>query len=451
MGLKFVIWGRGNQGNILLSLLGNDRVAAFIESDPKLQNTDYQNIPVISYDTYKNDFIHYPVIVSPRASEKEILDRLFSDGIWWAFSYAGSEAGLMGFLRQAPLEVITKSLEKNELLGIYGFNPLGLVMYDYFTKKGHPCRLLLQDSIINLMKTNKDIDDIKLNIQSDTVTHVRSGQRVLLAAPVEAADEKVLRDRAIMEKYDDLSTRKNLYYYPELEKFKNLHEDGRCFIVATGPSLRISDLDVLHRNRKICISLNGIFKAFNRTKWRPDYYVITDPNGVTAWKQDILAMDVKEKFVSDNAWSFKKEEVKDGNIHKWHHNIMAEKGCEPRFSDDFSRITYSGTTVVYDGALQLAVYMGFKEIYLLGTDCEQESGGKVLHFVDNYAPGPSHLHLDSIMLAYQSAKRYADAHGIKIYNATRGGALEVFERVDFDSLFENKYKDQMGEIFIWEQ
>ena len=38
--------------------------------------------------------------------------------------------------------------------------------------------------------------------------------------------------------------------------------------------------------------------------------------------------------------------------------------------------------------------------------------------------------------AYQKAKQYAETHGIKIYNATRGGKLEVFERVDFDSLFE---------------
>lgn len=35
---------------------------------------------------------------------------------------------------------------------------------------------------------------------------------------------------------------------------------------------------------------------------------------------------------------------------------------------------------------------------------------------------------------FEAAKRYADSHGIKIYNATRGGNLEVFERVDFDSL-----------------
>ena len=39
------------------------------------------------------------------------------------------------------------------------------------------------------------------------------------------------------------------------------------------------------------------------------------------------------------------------------------------------------------------------------------------------------------MEGYMCAKEYAERHEIKIYNATRGGKLEVFERVDFDSLF----------------
>ncbi len=33
-----------------------------------------------------------------------------------------------------------------------------------------------------------------------------------------------------------------------------------------------------------------------------------------------------------------------------------------------------------------------------------------------------------------AAKNYADSHGIKILNATRGGKLEVFERVNFDEI-----------------
>jgi hypothetical protein len=40
--------------------------------------------------------------------------------------------------------------------------------------------------------------------------------------------------------------------------------------------------------------------------------------------------------------------------------------------------------------------------------------------------------------AYREAKKYADLHNIKIYNATRGGMLEVFERVDLDKVLLNK-------------
>lgn len=38
--------------------------------------------------------------------------------------------------------------------------------------------------------------------------------------------------------------------------------------------------------------------------------------------------------------------------------------------------------------------------------------------------------------AYLDARKYCEASKkTRIYNATRGGKLEVFERVDFDSLF----------------
>ena len=36
---------------------------------------------------------------------------------------------------------------------------------------------------------------------------------------------------------------------------------------------------------------------------------------------------------------------------------------------------------------------------------------------------------------YDEARRYADKNGIKIYNATRGGKLESFVRVNFDEVF----------------
>lgn len=44
-------------------------------------------------------------------------------------------------------------------------------------------------------------------------------------------------------------------------------------------------------------------------------------------------------------------------------------------------------------------------------------------------------HKNMLLKTYESAQKYTKEHGIKIYNATRGGNLEVFERVDFDFLF----------------
>ena len=43
-----------------------------------------------------------------------------------------------------------------------------------------------------------------------------------------------------------------------------------------------------------------------------------------------------------------------------------------------------------------------------------------------------------MIIAYRKAKKYADAHGVKILNASRGGMLEEFERVNFDDIFKEK-------------
>ena len=90
--------------------------------------------------------------------------------------------------------------------------------------------------------------------------------------------------------------------------------------------------------------------------------------------------------------------------------------------------------------MQLAAYMGVKEIYLLGVDFTyggQEKNVEYTHFYGTDKSGNASIgYVKHVALAYQSAKEYADSHGIKIYNATRGGKLEIFERVDFDSLFD---------------
>ena len=91
--------------------------------------------------------------------------------------------------------------------------------------------------------------------------------------------------------------------------------------------------------------------------------------------------------------------------------------------------------------MQLAAYMGFKEIYLLGVDFSyggQKKNEAYTHFY-NEKKITSIGFVNLVTLAYQSAKQYADEHGLKIYNATRGGKLEIFERINFDDLFKDNF------------
>jgi hypothetical protein len=106
----------------------------------------------------------------------------------------------------------------------------------------------------------------------------------------------------------------------------------------------------------------------------------------------------------------------------------------------------AGGTVAY-ACMQLAVYMGFKEIVLLGIDNTHalavKSNGVVIdrgrsytdHFTEDYKSADVFLpRIDFINAAYKSARNYAEQHGISILNATRGGELEVFERAELGSL-----------------
>ena len=98
--------------------------------------------------------------------------------------------------------------------------------------------------------------------------------------------------------------------------------------------------------------------------------------------------------------------------------------------------------------------MGFQEIYLLGTEHDAIVTGKYSHFYqysdsitskeNGETDAQGNLHSTfSIQLKcicrlweqYEILKKIAEKKGSKIYNATPGGVLDVFERVDFNALW----------------
>jgi hypothetical protein len=111
------------------------------------------------------------------------------------------------------------------------------------------------------------------------------------------------------------------------------------------------------------------------------------------------------------------------------------------FSKDCAwKVGHLGTTMYI--AFQLAAWMGFNPIYLVGCDLgyKMEKGKSRSHFRDDYwgdretrQPMTPEICEDinaSTRMAHVVAKQYMDAHGIDVFNATVGGELDVWPRKD---------------------
>lgn len=225
--------------------------------------------------------------------------------------------------------------------------------------------------------------------------------------------------------------------YKSIKKYKDIHIGERCFIIATGPSLTMEDLQSL--KNEYTFGMNSITKKYTVTDFRPTYYGIQDHLVYASMEKEILGWYENEDnvFISDRIkWHSKTG--KEWNVFPLNMSYHAyERWFNERFFAKFSadayRRIYSGFSITYS-LIEIAVYMGFKEIYLIGADCSFTKG-KPLHFAEH---GVVDTTIDTArernIAGYEAAKNYADEHGIKIYNATRGGELEVFERVDIDKM-----------------
>ncbi len=230
----------------------------------------------------------------------------------------------------------------------------------------------------------------------------------------------------------------------KLVALKHKHKGRRCFILGNGPSLNIKDLDLLSDD--LTFAANKIYLSFPEQSWRPTYYFVED-NLVLRQNWDVIeGLSGFPKFFPIEALKF---------TPKSERGLYYEFVCEP-MSENFPSFGfdplagfYWGSTVIYS-MLQFAFYMGCNPIYIAGVDfnfdlpqkpangIELECEGEVNHFHPEYRKIGEKWNVPNLDIqakSFTKAKAIASEHGINIYNATRGGKLEVFDRVEFESLF----------------
>lgn len=238
-----------------------------------------------------------------------------------------------------------------------------------------------------------------------------------------------------------------------LQTLKGIHEGERCFIIGNGPSLRTEDLDKL--KGEYTFAANRIFTVFEQTDWRPTYYLSIDDQILKDFQNEFLDYDLGHMFLSHKFCNIK---APSNVLTRIYHGFITfdldsdlYKKDLMYISKDVSNHFCDGQTVTF-AAIQLAIYMGFKEIYLIGVDHNYsrvlDAAGKVRidPTIQDYFDNKSYNHaypanLAAAQYAYTIAREYCDTHDIKIRNSTRGGKLEVFERVDFDELMKKKSQE----------
>jgi len=213
------------------------------------------------------------------------------------------------------------------------------------------------------------------------------------------------------------------------------HRGQRCFVLGNGPSLAKTDLSRI--SGEVSFGLNRIYLLFEETPFRPTYHVCMNDLVLQQSAEEIDRLQMP-RFLN---WRQRKLFSQGADI------AFLRETYWPRFSTDLLSGVWGGATVTFV-ALQIAYFMGFDEVVLLGVDHHFSSTGTPHQATTSNGKEASHFHpdyfpkgyrwqlpdLETSELAYRMARRAFEADGRRIVDATSGGHLTVFPKADLDQL-----------------
>lgn len=223
-----------------------------------------------------------------------------------------------------------------------------------------------------------------------------------------------------------------------LSEMKDTQCGKRCFILGNGPSLRQTNLTKLHD--EFTFGLNRIYLLFPELGFNTTYYVSVNYLVIRQCAQEIMQLQMP-KFIP---WGSRRDLQKVTPD-----TIFMNTSCPGRgFTMDARRPLWAGATVTYV-ALQLAYHLGFQQVILIGVDHNFPSKGPPGQTVISQGDDPNHFSpnyfgkgftwqlpdLETSEISYRLARNAFEKDGRQVLDATIGGKLSIFPKVDYDTLF----------------
>lgn len=221
----------------------------------------------------------------------------------------------------------------------------------------------------------------------------------------------------------------------KIKKLKNKYlNKGRLFIIGNGKSIKDLDLRPLNEEYTFVVSRGYLLKDNGLN--HASFYCMCDRNSYTNYGDEIDLTYAGTYFASTwSGWDKIPEKSYLFDL-----SIDTEIAVRNFFQFDITQPLALGRTVVLD-ALQLAVYMGFKEIYFIGVDLNFND--KERHFYKSNSEENQQIHIDwavnntqRMINNFGAAAKILSERGVHIFNAGIGGNLNSIPRVSFGSLFE---------------
>lgn len=223
----------------------------------------------------------------------------------------------------------------------------------------------------------------------------------------------------------------------KLANLKDLHKGERAFILGNGPSLKHTDLARL--KDEFTFGMNRIYLMFSELGFPTTYYLSVNDLVIEQCAKDIRSLPIP-KFVSWRSRAL----IRPADDLTFLHTTYTG----PKFAQDARGRLWEGATVTYV-ALQLAFHMGFDQVILIGVDHDFSTKGKPNTTVVSQGDDPDHFDaryfgkgfrwqlpdLETSERAYALARVKYESVGRRVVDATIGGKLSVFPKVEYVSLF----------------
>ncbi len=251
------------------------------------------------------------------------------------------------------------------------------------------------------------------------------------------------------------------------KKFYNIHRGERCFILATGPSINKQDLRPL--KNEVCIGVSMFFLHKDVGEIDPLYHVEASchpPYGFDLIQQSFEGYErhYSERTVlfwghtpyEQSAFNFLQldNQFRKDNVYFLNYccpQSLNEANFDKSDIWDICGHLFAPRTSVYC-AIQVAAYMGFRQIYLLGCDHDYLADldkRSCTHFYPEEQGYDQTLDTwpctEDLFLAYhirwkqyRLMRSFLELRGCHIYNATDGGLLDVFPRVSLNEVLASK-------------